>query len=54
MEKFEPGIILNTNHIFSNISFGAPHTGQTQSSGSSSKAVPGLALGGSPISGSYI
>jgi hypothetical protein len=45
---------LSGYHIFSNISFGAPHTGQTQSSGRSSKAVPGFALGKSPTSGSYI
>lgn len=33
---------------------GAPHTGQIQSSGRSSKAVPRLTLGRSPISGSYM
>ena len=37
-----------------NIDLGAPHTGQAQSSGNSSKGVPGLIPeSGSPFSGSY-
>ena len=36
-----------------NASFPSPHTGQTQSSGISSHAVPGaIPLSGSPVSGS--
>ena len=46
--------LINHHHyIFSNISLLTPHTGQVQSSGISSKAVPGaIPLSGSPTSGS--
>lgn len=41
------------SYSFSNISFSAPHSGQTQSSGRSSKGVPGATpLSGSPSAGS--
>jgi len=42
-----------SHHSFSNISLGAPHAGQTQSSGSFSKGVPGeTPESGSPLAGS--
>jgi hypothetical protein len=44
--------LLYLHYIFSNMSFPTPHCGHTQSTGRSSKAVPGFIRGVSPISGS--
>ncbi len=41
-------------YILSNISLPTPHCGHTQSSGRAENSVPGLILGASPTSGSYI
>jgi hypothetical protein len=54
----EPPLIKikgRNQEISSNISFDTPQTGQTQSSGISSKGVPAaMPLSGSPVSGLYI
>ena len=47
-------LIFSGNHALLNMSLPTPQTGQTQSSGRFSKAVPGaIPLSGSPTAGSY-